>query len=531
MGQRGDTTDAGDWGPGPGNGNEWEPLATNDVGWETNALPQIQELPSSPPLLPPPPPPPAPPVVQSQQQKDPSGKSWAHFKQQQQQRAQPQQHQHQRHQNANTPAMGRTAWNHQEGMNKTGWNIPKNHNTKDGWNNWAAEHAWGAQADWQDQEDDVDEDGWNDATSNDWAQQGSGWGHAASVQSTQNHATSRQHQGGWQNWGAEAQRLPKVTFDPAIPPSPSTAGNRLAFSQLQPSQILSSLLNRSQQNHQPLPNPPNPGGIYPPATTPGWNQVPQKRPPQNAQQHAQQHPQQHTQQHPQQHFPEHVQQQQAFYHDPQQPFHHGAQHDHHHGKNNKKNKQQSKKQKGHQQEPNDVWGLGDGWSDLHEEDENGAMHDGWGQNARFPQPSNGINGISGVPAPALAPVDPFSIHASPNNKLGLSIYTNDTQMSKTLSYAYQGSGSSPGGGTGRMAMKMLADVHFTESHGNALNSARNAFYNKSRKASDRFYWLFPADKDDRVASLMDWIDTLAFAIASFGVSVVALSQEMFSSLA
>lgn len=80
-------------------------------------------------------------------------------------------------------------------------------------------------------------------------------------------------------------------------------------------------------------------------------------------------------------------------------------------------------------------------------------------------------------------------------------------------------------------MKMLADVHFIESQGNALNSARNAFYNKSRKASDRFHWLFPAEKDDRVANLMDWIDTLTFAIASFGVSVVVLFQQMVSSLA
>ncbi|KAL4075773.1 hypothetical protein J3A83DRAFT_4088600 [Scleroderma citrinum] len=98
-------------------------------------------------------------------------------------------------------------------------------------------------------------------------------------------------------------------------------------------------------------------------------------------------------------------------------------------------------------------------------------------------------------------------------------------MSKTLSYAYQSSGSSPVGGTGRMAMKMLTDVHFTESHGNAINSVRNAFYNKARKAAERFHWLFPAEKDERVAALLDWIDTMAFAIASFGLQKFLHTRE------
>ena len=528
-GQR-DVTDAGDWRPDPndpGNDDEWG--ATNDIGWQTNPLPvpQISELTSSSPLPPLPPPPPPLPAA-AQQQKN-GGK--AQVKQQQQHRAQPQQHQHQhqhqRRQNANTPAMGQAAWNHQEGMNKTSWNTSKNQNAKGAWNTWAAESAW-AQTDWQ--ADDREEDEW-DAASNSWTHQGSGWGPTASLQSAQTHATSRQQHGGWQNWGAEAQRLPKVTFDPAIPPSPSTAGNRLVLSQHEQSRILNSLLNQPQQNHQPFPNP---RGVYPPAATLGWNQIPQQRPPQNAQQPQQQHfqqpPQQHFQQPPQQHFQQlpqqhfqqppqqHFQQrpqQQPFFHEPQQP---SPQHDHHDGKKHKKNKQQSKKQKKHQQETNDVWGLGDGWCDREEEDENDTMHDAWGQKASFPPQNNGINGVS---TPAPAPVDPFSIHASPANKLGLSINTNDANISKTLSYAYRGSGASPG--TGRMAMKMLADVHFTESQGNAIKGVWNAFYNKSRKASERFHWLFPAEKDDRVADLLDWIDTMAFAIASFGVSTDILT--------
>ncbi|KAI6164949.1 hypothetical protein EDD17DRAFT_1775287 [Pisolithus thermaeus] len=90
-------------------------------------------------------------------------------------------------------------------------------------------------------------------------------------------------------------------------------------------------------------------------------------------------------------------------------------------------------------------------------------------------------------------------------------------MSKTLAYAYHGTGASPGGNTGRIAMQQLADVHFNESRGKAIQGVWNAFYNQSRKADDRFHWLFPPGKNERVAALMAWIDTMSPAIASYGL--------------
>ncbi|KAI6047094.1 hypothetical protein EDC04DRAFT_2556393 [Pisolithus marmoratus] len=90
-------------------------------------------------------------------------------------------------------------------------------------------------------------------------------------------------------------------------------------------------------------------------------------------------------------------------------------------------------------------------------------------------------------------------------------------MSKTLTYAYHGTGASPGGDTGRIAMRQLANVHFIESHGKAIQGVWNAFYNQSRKADDRFHWLFPPGKNERVAMLMAWIDTINSNIASYGL--------------
>ncbi|KAG6334389.1 hypothetical protein ID866_4710 [Astraeus odoratus] len=350
------------------------------------------------------------------------------------------------------------------------------------------------------------EDGWNDTTSNNWTQPSSGWGNnnnAPSVHSSHTHATSRQQQGGWQNWGVEAQRLPKVTFDPAIPPSPSTTGNKSLLPHHQLSQTLSALLNRPQQSQQPYPNPPNHGDPFPPHTGAGWQQAAQKRPPQHVQQSV---PHQIHHQVQQVH---HQMQQQGHHQAHQQPFNHDPQYEPQEGKKNKKNKQQPKKQK--KQQENDAWGLGDGWSDFHEEEEH---NDGWERKVHFPPSNNGINRHS--PAQP-APVDPFSIYGPSSNKLGLTLYNTDTPMSRTLSYAYQGAGASPGGSTGRIAMQQLADVHFIESHGHAIKGAMNAFYGRARKAGDRFHWLFPPEKDERVASLLSWIDMMSFAIASFGL--------------
>ncbi|KAI6105496.1 hypothetical protein F5141DRAFT_1124048 [Pisolithus sp. B1] len=427
LGQQEDMTDAR-WVVGsimePGNGNEDWGVA-NDSHWETNSV-----------AAPPPPPPPPQP-----QQKNPGG-SRAQAKHQQQQFAHPhqQRHEQQHKQHANASSMGQTAWNHPEGVNKATWNTANNnHNMKGDWTAWGAENSLEVQSAAPDSMEDWGGDNGNDL--NNWSQTDPTWGHSASVPSARTHTTSRQQQSGWQNWSAEAQRLPK--------------------------------------SHQPYPVPQNQGGTYPQAANGGWQQAPQRWPPPNMQKNPH-----------------------------QQPLNHDTQHEYYdgNGKKNKKNKQQSKKQKKQQhQETNDVWGLGGGWSDLGVGAEDDSVRDDWGRQVHFPPPNNGVN-----PAPPAPPavVDPFSVYTSPTNSLGITLHPSDTPMSKTLAYAYHGTGASPGGDT---------DVHFNESHGKAIQGVWNAFYNQSRKADDRFHWLFPPGKNERVAALMAWIDTMSPVIASYGL--------------
>ncbi|KIJ70349.1 hypothetical protein HYDPIDRAFT_79098 [Hydnomerulius pinastri MD-312] len=98
-------------------------------------------------------------------------------------------------------------------------------------------------------------------------------------------------------------------------------------------------------------------------------------------------------------------------------------------------------------------------------------------------------------------------------------------MSKTLSYAYSGTATSTGSGAGRAAMQQIADVQFIESQGEALKSVRRAFYSKSRRAEDRFHWLFPPEKDERVSSLLHWIQSVSFGVASFGLQKFLHTRE------
>lgn len=387
------------------------------------------------------------------------------------------------------------------GAHKSSWGYAKPQQPQDTWtpaNGWAEEDGWDDQDDQANGDDGWGgNDGWNDAGNSGWGQQShsAAWNHAVSAHAAHPQATSHVPTSGWQSWGEEARRLPKVTFDPAIPPSPSSSGSKPVLSQLQRSQILNALLNTPQQNQQPYPIPPNAGASFLPAVASNW----------------QQHP-------PSQHGDRHQQQQ----HGRHQPYeHHG-----HESKKNKKIKsqdqrappqQQSKNDGRRQEEAHDVWGLGDGWSDLQDEEEQQDMtQDGWGRRVHF---SPGALGASMLPssAPSATPstvVENFTVNALPQNKLGLSTIP----MSKTLSYAYSGSTPSTESEPGRVAMQRITDFQFVESRGEALKSVQRAFYGKQRKAADRFHWLFPPEKDERVSSLLTWINSMSFGIASFGVS-------------
>lgn len=83
-------------------------------------------------------------------------------------------------------------------------------------------------------------------------------------------------------------------------------------------------------------------------------------------------------------------------------------------------------------------------------------------------------------------------------------------------YALAGDGRDPVGMHQQQSPYM--DVRFNESQGAALAPARLAFYNsKGRKARERIHWLFNPNKDERVSSLLAWIQQVSPQLGAFGV--------------
>ena len=64
----------------------------------------------------------------------------------------------------------------------------------------------------------------------------------------------------------------------------------------------------------------------------------------------------------------------------------------------------------------------------------------------------------------------------------------------------------------------LGENTFVDSRGATIMAAQNAFYNsKRRPARDRVYWGFNPDKDQRVQSLLGWIQAMSNGLATVGV--------------
>ena len=81
--------------------------------------------------------------------------------------------------------------------------------------------------------------------------------------------------------------------------------------------------------------------------------------------------------------------------------------------------------------------------------------------------------------------------------------------SKTLARAQQGMTTSP--------VNDPNDVRFLESRGAAFEYVTNAFFGNSRLARERIHWLFPSDKDPRVAAVLAWVQKLSYNLGTFGV--------------
>ncbi|KAG1853213.1 hypothetical protein C8R48DRAFT_341555 [Suillus tomentosus] len=232
--------------------------------------------------------------------------------------------------------------------------------------------------------------------------------------------------------------------------------------------------------------------------------------------------------------------QQQHHHNPNQPQHHHDQNQpqhhqdwnqpQHEGKKHKKDKEskQNKKEKKRQQKEqeqqeqqqkqhdNDVWGLGEGWQDEDDPDDYEDTHDAWGRRVHFSPPHT---------APSVAPstvVENFIVNAFPPNKLGLSTFGGTP--SKTLTYAYHGTAAPMENRPARNTTHDLAD--FIESKGAAITPVAGAFFGgNSRMAKDRFHWMFPPDKDERVASKLEWIQSVSPELGSFGLQKFLQTRE------
>lgn len=83
--------------------------------------------------------------------------------------------------------------------------------------------------------------------------------------------------------------------------------------------------------------------------------------------------------------------------------------------------------------------------------------------------------------------------------------------SKTLVQAQQQQGIAT------TPLNLTSNVRFVESRGAAFAFVSNAFFGNSRFARERIHWMFPANKDERVANMLAWVQKMSFNLATFGV--------------
>ncbi|KAJ7638553.1 hypothetical protein FB45DRAFT_786887 [Roridomyces roridus] len=97
--------------------------------------------------------------------------------------------------------------------------------------------------------------------------------------------------------------------------------------------------------------------------------------------------------------------------------------------------------------------------------------------------------------------------------------------SKTLAHAQQGTTTPLFTGAPRNKVSEGADVQFVDSKGEALKFVHQALFGKGRKAKDRIHWLFSPDKDERVSSLLHWIDLMSYNLGAYGLHRFLQSRE------
>jgi hypothetical protein len=98
------------------------------------------------------------------------------------------------------------------------------------------------------------------------------------------------------------------------------------------------------------------------------------------------------------------------------------------------------------------------------------------------------------------------------------VNTSYTMPSKTLAHAYKGTATLLTNGVPPNKLNEYTNIDFIESHGKALVPVGNALFGKTRMAKDRIHWMFSPNKDERVSSLLAWIQKVEYSLGSYGVS-------------
>ncbi len=153
---------------------------------------------------------------------------------------------------------------------------------------------------------------------------------------------------------------------------------------------------------------------------------------------------------------------------------------------------------GQNHKPESSWGQHDAW---------GGQDPGWG-------PINEEDEYETDSEEELPPRPPKA-HEPWSNKIDDPSYS---MPSKTLAYAYNDTKAPLNQGKPMDSMQDYTSVQFIESDGAALKPIEQALFGKAQWAKDRIYWMFPPEKDERVSSLLAWIESMSYHLAGFGVS-------------
>ncbi|KAF5321305.1 hypothetical protein D9619_000998 [Psilocybe cf. subviscida] len=74
-------------------------------------------------------------------------------------------------------------------------------------------------------------------------------------------------------------------------------------------------------------------------------------------------------------------------------------------------------------------------------------------------------------------------------------------------------------------LNLSSNVKFVESSGAAFSFVSEAFFGNTRLARERIHWLFPVDKDPRVAAMHQWVKKMSYNLGTFGLIKFLESRE------